>query len=319
MPPSFALSARTWLVAGLALTIAFGVSLTLVVWADWRRVAAAAVHIGLPALVLVLGTSLACYAIRFLRWHGFTRRFGHAIPWTRNLQIFVAGLALTATPGKSGELVRAPYLAREGVPYSHSLLLFYWDRLCDLGGILLLAAASTPWLSSAHRTLLSAALAVVTALWLLRPGGAMFARAVTALRRRLPRQRARWLEPLSRLRHSDSRIAPALVVAGVAAGTLAYSMHAVAFVILAQAAGFSLSLPSAALVLSVSALAGAAILLPAGAGLVETTSIGLLMLQGLPPADAVAVGLIHRAGTFWFAIALGSGALAGLTAFPRRA
>ena len=62
------------------------------------------------------------------------------------------------------------------MPYSHSLLLFYWDRLCDLGGVLLLAAASSLWLSSAHRSLLPAAAAVVALLWVLRPGGAVFAR-----------------------------------------------------------------------------------------------------------------------------------------------
>jgi len=318
-PHSFALSARAWFVAGLALAIALGVSVTLIVWADWRQVAAAALRTGPPAILLALATSLLCYGARFLRWHAFTWRFGHAVPWAHNLQIFVAGLALTATPGKSGELVRAPFLAREGVPYSHSLLLFYWDRLCDLGGVLLLAAASTLWLSSAHRTLLPATAMVAALLWLLRPGGAAFAWAVSAVRPHVPPRWARWLDAIAGLRGSDARMNPPFVVAGVGAGAVAYGMHALAFVILAHAAGFPLSLAEGALVLSVSALAGAAILLPAGAGLVETTSIGLLMLQGLPAADAVAVGLVHRAVTFWFAIALGSGALAGLIRFPRHA
>jgi uncharacterized membrane protein YbhN (UPF0104 family) len=45
---------------------------------------------------------------------------------------------------------------------------------------------------------------------------------------------------------------------------------------------------------------------------VETTSVGLLVAQGLSFPDAVAIGLVHRAATFWFAIALGAAALAGL-------
>jgi uncharacterized membrane protein YbhN (UPF0104 family) len=64
--------------------------------------------------------------------------------------------------------------------------------------------------------------------------------------------------------------------------------------------------------MSVSTLAGAAVLLPAGAGVVETTSVGLLVAQGISLPDAVAIGLVHRATTFWFAIALGAGALASL-------
>lgn len=138
--------------------------------------------------------------------------------------------------------MRSVFLARERVSFGHSVLLFYWDRLSDLGGTMLIAGVSAVCLATDHRMLLPIALMIMVGLWFI------IAAAV------------------------DQPLSPA-----------------------------------------------AAALLPAGAGLVETTSIGLLTLQGLPLPDAVAVGLIHRALTFWFAIALGSGCLASLIKFRRHA
>lgn len=81
---------------------------------------------------------------------------------------------------------------------------------------------------------------------------------------------------------------------------------------LAHAAGVPLDLAGAILVVSVSTLVGAAVLLPGGAGMVELTSVALLAAQGVPQPEAVALGLVHRLTTFWFAIGLGAGCLAFL-------
>jgi uncharacterized protein (TIRG00374 family) len=50
-------------------------------------------------------------------------------------------------------------------------------------------------------------------------------------------------------------------------------------------------------------------LLPVGFGMVEMTSVALLTAQGVPAPEAVALGLVHRLVTFWFAIGLGTGCL----------
>ena len=57
---------------------------------------------------------------------------------------------------------------------------------------------------------------------------------------------------------------------------------------------------------------GAAVLVPGGLGMVEMTSVALLTAQGVPGPEAVALGLVHRLVTFWFAIGLGTGCLVAL-------
>lgn len=319
MNPAPSLSFRTWLAAAGAFVLVLAVAVGLVVWAGWEDVVVTVRRIDGAMLLAVLATSLACYGIRFLRWQGFTRALGHRVPWIANLRIFVAGLAMTWTPGKGGELLRGLFLARHGVPFARSILLFYWDRLSDLAGMLLLALISTVMLASGHISLVPAALAVIVVLWLLRPGGALFTRAVTWARRRFPERHPGWLDSLASLGEGDSRFTPSLAAAGALAGALAYAMQALGLLLVARASGVELAFAQALLVMSVSTLAGAAVLLPAGAGVVETTSVALLVAQGVAFPEAVAVGLVHRATTFWFAMTLGAVALASLFARHRHA
>lgn len=306
------LSPRSWLLAAAGLLLALGVAAGLVAWVGWQDVAAAAARIGPGQLAAILATSLACYLTRFLRWHRFTRVLGHPVGALLNLRIYIAGLGLTWTPGKLGELLRGVFLARQGVPFSRSVLLFYWDRLADLAGMLLLALLATLALSAHQVVLVPVAAVVVALLWWLRPGGRPFTHIVVLVQVRLPEHRRRWAQALARLADSDARLTPGLAAGGALVGACAYAMQALGLLWVARAIGVEISFAQALLVMSVSTLAGAAVLLPAGAGVVETTSVGLLVAQGADAPAAVAVGLIHRATTFWFALLLGAGALGSL-------
>jgi uncharacterized protein (TIRG00374 family) len=286
-----------------------GVPAGLVFWAGWREVLAAAAAIGALAVAATLTTSLCNYLLRFARWQRFVRALGHFVPKWINLRIYLSGLALTATPGKTGELVRGVFLRPYGVPYAQSFVLFFWDRLSDLAGVLVLAVAAGGLLASGYSVLLPGVLLVVALLWVLRPGGALFLRALLFLQGRLTRRVRRHVRSLTRLRRADARLTPSLALGGVTAGTAAYGAQGIGLLVLANAAGVPLDLAGAILVVSVSTLAGAAVLLPGGAGIVEVTSVALLAAQGIPQPEAVALGLVHRLTTFWFAIGLGAGCL----------
>jgi uncharacterized protein (TIRG00374 family) len=293
----------------LAIVAAIGIPVVLVFWAGWREVLDAMGSIGLLAILAVLMTSLCNYFLRFARWQHFVKVLGHTVPWRRNLQIYLSGLALTATPGKAGELVRGVFLRPYGVSYARSFVLFFWDRLADLAGVLLLAVAAGGLLASGYQGLLPGVVVVLLLLWLLRPGGPLFSRILLILEGRLSRRARVHLRTLIRLRHVDTRLTLPLAVKGVTVGTVAYAAHGVGLYILAHAAGVPLGLAAAILVVTVSTLVGAAVLVPGGVGMVEVTSVVLLSAQGVPEPDAVALGVVHRFTTFWFALGLGAGCL----------
>jgi uncharacterized membrane protein YbhN (UPF0104 family) len=303
---------------GATLALLVGVSALLVYWAGWRSVVAAAGAIGPLWLAAAILTSLGNYGVRFLRWRLFLLALGHRVAWRRSALIFVGGLALAGTPGKTGELIRSVYLARDGVPYAKSFQLFFWDRFSDLVGVLLLALTTGSLLYKHDTPLTIAIAALVVVLWVLRPGGRPFVAALRGVRHMLPPRTRSLIRPLLTLRHTDARFTAPLIVTGILAGMVAYGLQGLGLYLLATSIGSALGLSASVLVVSVSNLAGAAVFLPAGAGVVEATSVGLMIARGLDRTDAVTLGLAHRLVAFWLATALGASCLAYLTSNQRR-
>lgn len=291
------------------LLAAAGTLLGLIFWAGWQEVLKAVRSIGLPVIITVLGLSLCNYGLRFLRWQAFMKALGYAVPWQRNLKIYLSGLALTATPGKTGELVRGVFLKPYGVSFIQSFVLFFWDRLSDLAGVLVLAVVAGGLLVSGYNGLLPGVLLVLILLWVLRPGGPVIWRSLLLLKSRLPVRMRTHVLGLVRLRHADARLTPVIALLGVIIGVMAYGAHGIGLYLLAQALNAPLGIAEAVLVVSVSSLMGAAVLLPGGVGVVEVTSVVLLTTQGISEPVAVALGVVQRLTTFWFAIGLGTGCL----------
>ncbi|MGD8353815.1 MAG: lysylphosphatidylglycerol synthase transmembrane domain-containing protein, partial [Pseudomonadota bacterium] len=97
---------------------------------------------GFPLSLLVpIGLlSLGNYLLRYVKWHWYLELTGHRIsPWP-NLLVFLAGFALTVTPGKIGEFVKA-FIVKERfhVPYTASTAVLLMERFTDIIAIILLS------------------------------------------------------------------------------------------------------------------------------------------------------------------------------------
>lgn len=283
--------------------------LALSVIADGDRLMESMAAIGWGRLALVLMLSLANYALRFWRWQLYLGWFGHAVPAWRSLLVYLSGFALTVSPGKAGEAVRCLYLRRDGVPYSTGLAMMFVERLLDLIAILvlasfiLLARQDLAWAVGVFALCVAVGLAVLhhrrTPDLLVALGGRLGGRAVGAadwLSTTLMRARAllRW-----------GRLLPVLAIAIVSWGAEGIGVWA-----LASAFPASPDLVFSIGVYGLAILAGAAaVFLPAGLGGTEAAMTGLLLAAGLSLPEAVAVTLICRLATLWFAVGLGAGAL----------
>ena len=83
----------------------------------------------------IVGVVLLGYGLRFLRWQVYLNALRHPLPWRPSLKIYLAGFALTTTPGKAGEALRGVLLKRWDVPYAHSFAALFSERLADLPSI----------------------------------------------------------------------------------------------------------------------------------------------------------------------------------------
>lgn len=276
----------------------------------WQDTATALAHLGAGNLLLGAGIASTSYLWRFGRWEYSLRRFGHRVPRRRHLAIYLSGLALTATPGKSGEAFRSALLLQQGVRVSHSLANFIVDRATDLLGMCLLgllAAVMTgqrlAWLwALGFATLLSGS--CIFAYLLLHPRSRAWWNWIDRGLKWLPIKGGQAVLESWAMVWQVPRVSAYSVVA-----TVAYGTQALVFAWFCQLADTGLSTATCVLIFVQATLFGAASMIPAGLGAMEAALVIQMTEQGVGDGVALSLAISIRLVTLWLGMALGAIAL----------
>jgi uncharacterized protein (TIRG00374 family) len=282
-------------------------------WLGWRDLQAGLLAIGLGGLASALILTLMNFSLRFLRWRMYFRVLQRPLPWRLNLRIYLAGLAFTATPGKAGEMMRSLYLRRHGVPVSESIAAFLADRLSDLLAVLLLASLAA-WSDPGLRPLmLGLSLALILALGFLLSKRFM---AWLQARSEASATQQGWRKgvaaALYAISHCQHLFSIGVLLPALALALLAWCCEACILFLAVHWVGAQIGLLSALSIYAVAKLIGALSFIPGGVGSTEISMLGLLLVAGVPEAEAVICTLFLRLSTFWVALLLGAAML------PRR-
>jgi len=250
------------------------------------------------------------YLLRGLRWRGWMAHYQRPLGVLEGLRLYVAGYALTPTPGNVGEAVRGLWLVRQPLSTAQSLAIFGAERLADLLCLLLMALPALGWLAWLQWQNDSGLTSWDLGFWSWSAGLLAVAglgvlglvAAVVVVRRILARpqwaMRLAWLhEAWHCLAHQPWRWL-ALTLAAWAAQGLAVAL-------LCRAAGLDLSAWLAAGFYALAMVGGALSALPAGLGGTEALLVVLLVGQGAAIGTAVALTVLVRLLTLWLAVALG--------------
>jgi uncharacterized membrane protein YbhN (UPF0104 family) len=258
--------------------------------------------------VLVPALVAAGYLLLFQRWQFYLRQLGHPLAWRPSSGIYVAGLALVAAPGRSGEALRGLWLQRRhGIPMQVGVGVTLAERVADLAGALLVLAWGLggrilPALAAGGTTLAIGA-------WLLTHPAAL--RRLEAFLDRLPAHR-RWhgltrllREALGAVGRLRRLLRPWPLLVGTALAAMVWLIEASALMGLLQLQGDPLALTQAAVIRTAMALGGVLSFLPAGVGTAEATAIGLAVAFGVDRPAALAVTLVLRLCTVLLPTAVG--------------
>jgi uncharacterized protein (TIRG00374 family) len=299
------------LVAGIVTGVAIYVGFSI--WADVGRVGEALRHFhwGYAALACLLAAGN--YAVRFVRWHYYLRVVGAAdkVSLRDSLQVFLAGFALTVTPGKLGEAVKAVLLrASHGIPMARTAPIVIAERVTDLLALLLLALVGVFSFDVDRRFLIAGAVLVV--------GGVLIvsidplAKRAIKIIGRLPvvRRFAHRLDDFHS--HTAILLAPTPLVLATALAVASWFLECLAFnVVVHGFPGATVGLRAATFIYATMTVAGALSFLPGGLGVTEAGMLALLVKfgTGIDRGTAAAATFVTRAATLWFAVALGLPAL----------
>ena len=248
----------------------------------------------------ILALSLGNYVLRALRWVIYLRVLEPHVRIPVLVRVFVAGLSMSASPGKIGEFLKAVWLnGLSGVPVPRTAAAVLWERFVDLGAVILLALG-----------------AVTMAVWAPPLLGGMvglgalvlfLALVVPAVRRRVT----------GLLRHPRlSRMAvgydafgalasPRVLALAVPLSVAAWFLEGLSLWLILDALGVDLPIYQAVALYALATLAGAISLLPGGLGSTEAVMVGLLVAASASGSVATTATVLVRAATLWFAIALG--------------
>jgi uncharacterized protein (TIRG00374 family) len=300
------LSAKRKRAIAISLILAGILYLGAVEYLGHAETVAAIAQLGWRGWIFILACSLANYSLRFLRWQYYIRQSGTVLPTARHFIYYLAGFALTTTPGKAGETIRSVFLRPYGITYPTSLACFFVERFLD---VLVVACLSMLMILAVdqHTSLVLIYTAVIVALLpIIR--STYVTRTLSWLRDRFaPETRLRWLlqHALYLLEHARHLLGWRPLYAGFAVGALAWTIQGIAFYSIAAAMGFAPGLTVVIGIYAISLLAGAASFIPGGLGSTEAAMAGLLILVGAEAHTAWAVAITSRVATLWFAVMLG--------------
>lgn len=284
--------------------------LVAVLWSGWSEVRQAIISIGLSGLTIALVLSLVNYLLRFARWQLYLQTLGYPIRTWLSLRIYLAGFALTTTPGKAGELVRSLLLQRQSMPLQQSVSAFFSERLSDLLAVTGLAFFGF-WLYPQAQLLITGATLILLMLyWLVLHG--RFIHCCTLGVKSWSRL-YRLMSHLQQLLRQVQRCHTiGLMTTATCLSFVAWAAEAWAFHLILESLGYKIPLAIAVFIYAVSMLAGALSFMPGGLGGAEAMMIALLMWQDVAAGPAVAATVVIRLATLWFAVLLGLLALLNL-------
>lgn len=293
----------------LVMVVSVAAYLGFVLWTGWDAVVDAIAQIGWRVTLLALALSLVNYVLRFARWQLYLAQLGHRLPYAEHFKIYMAGFSMTIVPGKVGETIRSVFLKAHGVDYAKSVAVFFSEQGSNLISMVLLAAAGAWVYPAAQPFVLGLSMVLIVILILLQQ-----ARLLLALdnlsARVLPVKLAQLIHAaVTTVQHAGRCLRFPILPMGIGIGMLAWAAEGLALYFMLQSLGSDISLQTALFIYAFSMLVGAVSFLPGGLGGVEASMVALLMFYQLDQAHAVAVTLLVRLTTLWFAIALGGLAL----------
>ena len=274
-------------------------------------------------VLFALLLSSANYLLRFLKWElclgwldvrGDGPNDAPRLTRGRSLLIYLAGLSMSVTPGKVGEVLRS-YLLRltDGVPFTRTAPIVVADRLSDLVALVILSALGVSQFREYLPVVLVTLVLVVAGVVVL--GTPRLCRGLIALLARLPglaRISAR-AEALVDSSAALLRLRPLLVLSLIS--VLGWGLECVGYWLIVRGlVGAEASLGLCTFLWSTTTLIGALSFLPGGLGATEG-SLAVLVARlagGVSQAAALATTLLIRACTLWYGELVGGLALAAL-------
>jgi uncharacterized protein (TIRG00374 family) len=246
-------------------------------------------------ILTVVGLVLIGFILRVGRWRYYIRVLHWDVPLLPSLIAFVASIAFTATPAKSGELAKALLLrSRYKISLSQGAGVLLIERLGDLFAVVVLAIGGLTLFIDLSSYVLTSVILIGGVVFL-----AAISRVVLGHAQAIPRLRALSLKMINMLDAVQQLLRPMPLAIGGSVAVVAWSCEALAFHFLIGRLNIHSSILISFSIYGLSTLAGALSMLPGGLGSFEAVMAFLLTRLAVPASAATIAVAIFRLCAFW--------------------
>lgn len=281
--------------SGFILTAVLSVYAGATLWigrGGWELAFAA---ISVRDILTIVGLVSIGLLLRAGRWHYYIRVLDWDVPLLHSLIAFVASIALTATPAKSGELAKAVLLRGQyKISLSQGAGVLLIERLGDLFAVAVLAIGGLTLFIDLSSYVITSVILIGAVVFL-----AAISRVVLIRVQAIPRLRALSLKLINMLDAVQLLLRPMPLAIGGSVALAAWSCEALAFHFLIGHLNIHSSLLISFSIYGLSTLAGALSMLPGGLGSFEAVMAFLLTRLAAPASAATIAVVIFRFCSLW--------------------
>jgi glycosyltransferase 2 family protein len=292
---------RSVLIFALVGTLLYGAATVL---SDYKVIGAALWSFPPQFLLMVIALVLAGWFLRGWRFHYYMVGIGAAVPFGYSLAVFLAGFALTGTPGKVGEGVKGVFLKEDyGTPFTSVMGVLVIERLMDLFGVLALASFSL-LLFKGWETIFFLCAGIIVCGGIVLTYDRLYL-PVLKLFGRIGFLSKIVEKIIVMLETGRNLMTPRIFILGLLLSVCSWGMESVSLYIIMKGLSLPGEMLQANFVYSFSTLLGALSMLPGGVGGTEAGMVGLFKFLGISYSEGLPAVILIRLTTLWFAIFTG--------------
>lgn len=289
----------------LAVVLGVAVFAALSVFADFGKVSAALSGFELALIPAVLGLVSLSYAGRFVRWLYYLKVLKVSVPLGTNAAIFAAGLSMTISPGKLGEVLKCVFVRQaSGAPIARTAPAVVAERATDGTGMVLWGFIGAFALNVPPWTMLAFLAVAVFGIAVLRSKRLSLLAERVLLKLPLIDR----LVPHLHAFHgaSNELLGARPLVVGTAISFFSWGLECLGVYLCAVGLGAEAGFLMVVFVFAVSSLLGVLSMIPGGIGAVEAgLALQFVRLAGMSMGLAGALTFVIRLATLWWAAFVG--------------
>jgi len=288
-----------------ALVLAVAVYFILAVVSGLGDLSAALDKLNWSLLPAIFGLVTLSYAGRFTRWLYYLHILKVHVPLGKNAAIFAAGLSMTISPGKLGEVIKSVFVRRvSGAPVARTAPIVVAERATDGTGMVLWGLLGALSFSFGLWTILAFLTLTILGITVLRSKKLSLLAERVLLKLPLLNRLAPHLSDFHGASNELLGVRPLIV--GTSISFLSWGLEIFAVYLCAVAIVADLDFLLVVFVFTVSSLGGALSMVPGGLGVAEAGLAGMFIgLGDLAKGPAVALTFLVRLATLWFATFIG--------------